>query len=154
MKKIMKSIKIAFTILVMSSLNFACHSSSQEAVAPIDADVTTASAATEAKLTGEVEFWSSNYSYEDPKWIVKSYGNEMKTGNFGSQLDGKVGGIGIKHYPSSTKRHLHVLVFDGPNRTGKVTDLPPGKRGDGLIRYDFFDLGKKASSFSIYYSEN
>jgi hypothetical protein len=154
MKKIMKSIKIAFTILVMSSLNFACHSSSQEAVAPINADVTTASAATEAKPTAEVAFWNTDLSATAPQWTVKSYGNENKKGDFGGRLEDKVRSVIVYHHMNSTKKNIYVKVFENDNQTGKVLMvLPAVPRGQA--RNFGFDLpGKQASSFSIYYSEN
>ncbi len=156
MKKIMKSIKIAFTILVMSSLNFACHSSSQEAVAPIDADVTTASAATEANPTGIVTlrlgFDRSTFGGTATREIISNRNENIKDNIIGV-LEDNLSSIKMEHKSNSSKKTLYVKIFNGRNQSGDFKTFSI-KRGETKI-FDVPDsFGDKASSFSIYYTKD
>ncbi len=152
MKKIIKSIKIAFTILVMSSLNFACNSSSQEAVAPTDADVTTARAATEATPTGVVIF--EKFRFLEPRRKVASYGNENVKGNFNNELRDVVSYVSVQHNSNSSKKKMYVKLFTKDNQNGESTTYPAIKRGETRDFGVPTSIVPNARSFSIYYAND
>ncbi len=158
MKIIMKSVKIAFAVIVMSSMNFACNSSSQEAVAPMQTDVTEAnvadaSAAREGNLTAEVIFQRTTSPTPGTIWKASSFGNENKKNNFGGGLEDDLAYIDITHKNTSAKKTLYVKVFSDDNQKGEVQIISV-PRGESKIYSINNRLTNKASSFSIYYSEN